>query len=183
MIKENNKRKRDNSRYPFLCVGVSVQCICNLWQFPTRSWDSLGGLPGNYTLLSYHSVFAEPVELPTSPPTPLHSPPDTVTPPLCCWNVTPAQFFEKPFHFSLLSETCSNGLLSLHMVSSVIHIWCNICWPFLTWDSGCNYDRPNAPLNCTARLLLAALHFICPAGLTLSGPLRFNLKMTLLDVS
>lgn len=129
-----------------------------------------GGLPGNYTLLSYHSIFPEHVELPISPPTPLHSPPDTFTPPQGCRNVTPSRFFEKPFHFSLLSETCSNGLLSLRMVSPVIHIRCNICWPFLTSDSGCNYDRPNAPLNCTARLLLAVLHFICPAELTLSRP-------------
>lgn len=155
----------------------SASAICeNFQQEAGILWgDSQEITPCSHIILSSLSLL--------SCPLPLHSPPDTVTPPLCCRNVTPAQFFEKPFHFSLLSETCSNGLLSLHMVSSVIHIWCNICWPFLTSDSGCNYDRPNAPLNCTARLLLAALHFICPAGLTLSSFLRFNLKLTLLDVS
>lgn len=122
-----------------------------------------GGLPGNYTLLSYHSIFPEPVEPPTSSPPPLH-----LTQllhgymPAKCYS---GPVFEKPFHFSLLSGSCSNGLLSFHMVSSVIHIQSNTCWPSATSDSGCNYDRPNALPNCTSSLLLAepcaVLHVHC----------------------
>ena len=42
----------------------------------------------------------------------------------------------------------------------------------MTLDSACNYDRPNAPLTCTARLLLAVLHSMCPAELTLYSPFK-----------
>lgn len=89
--------------------------------------------------------------------------------------------FEKPFHFSLLSGTRSNGLLSLHKVPSVIHVQPNTRWPSATSDSGCNYDGPNALLNCTAGLLLArqslALCCIRTVGFALFYPFRIEFKI------
>ncbi len=86
--------------------------------------------------------------------------------------------FEKPFHFSLLSGTCSNGLLLLHKVPSVTHIQPNSRWPFATSDCGCNYDRPNAPLNCIAKLLLArqspAVYCIRTLEFSLSNPFEID---------
>lgn len=84
--------------------------------------------------------------------------------------------FEKPFHFSLLSVSCDNGLLSLRMVSSVIHIQRNTCWPSATSDRGCNFDRRNVKLNCTARLLLARRRPVLCWMLTLSSHYKLDLK-------
>lgn len=142
------------------------QCIYNLWQFPSRGQDSLGDsqeiTPCSHIIPSFLSLLSHP--LPHHfPPPPLH-----LTQLLHCY--MPAKcysgpVFEKPFHFSLLSGSCCNGLLSFHMVSSVIHIQSNTCWPSATSDSGCNYDRPNALPNCTSSLLLAepcaVLHVHC----------------------
>lgn len=120
---------------------------------PIQRLGFSGGLPGNYTLLSYHSIFPSLLScpLPSTPPLQLTQ--------LLCHCMAPKCYsspvFEKPFHFSLLSGTCSNGLLLLHKVPSGTHIQPNTRWPFATSDSGCNYDSPNALLNCIARLLLA----------------------------
>lgn len=146
-----------------VCVCVRVvtkgnlvcvqQCIYNLWQFPSRGRDPLGDFqeitPCSHIIPSSLSLL--------SCPLPHQLPPQQLAQLLYhymaqkCYS---SPVFEKPFHFSLLSGTCSNGLLSLHKVPSVAHIQSNTRRPSATSDSGCNYDKSNALLNCTARLLL-----------------------------
>ena len=149
-----------------MCVFVCVcWCLREYLQFviiPIQGLAFSGELPGNYTLLSYHSIFPEPVELPTSSPTPLPPPPppatDTLTLPLYgTKNVIAAQFLKSHFIFHSCLGLAVMGS-SLHKVPSVTHIQRHTHWPSVTSDSGCNYDRPNALLNCTARLLLARRH-------------------------
>lgn len=149
----------------------------NFWQFPSRGRDSLGDpleiipcspiIPSSRCLLSF-------------PPThklPLLQLTRWVyyyTAPKCCSE----PLFEKPFHFSLLSGTCSNELLSLHKVSAVIPILHKKRWPSASSDSGCNYERPNALLNCAARLLLARQSpVLCCIQFSLFNTLRIEFKI------
>lgn len=137
----------------FVCVCVYVS---NLWQFSTRSWDSLGEsqkitpcshiTPSSPSLLSY--------------PLPHHLPSLKVRQllhqymaPKCYSSLV----FETPFHFSPFSRTCDNGLLSLHKASSVTHSQTSTPGLSATSDSQCVYDSPNAPFTYTA-ILLSSRH-------------------------
>lgn len=140
-----------------VCAFVCVQAAVHL-QFviiPIEGLEFSGGLPGNYTLLSsFHLPRAcwAPHFLTNSPRFNWHS---YSTATVYGTKMLQQPSFEKPFHFSLTSGTCSNGLLSLHMVPSVTYIQSETRWPSVTSNSGCNYDRPNAIVNSTVRLLLA----------------------------
>lgn len=134
-----------------------------------KPWVS-GEFVGNYTLLWNHS---EPVQLPTFTPAPnLHHRClwHTYSETICCQNLISTQFWRHHFIF----HSCPRLGVMGSSLSTWFHLWYtfkrNICRPSMTSDNGCNYDRPDAPLSCTARMLLAALHFMFPMELTRSSP-------------
>lgn len=120
-----------------------------------------GGLVGNYTLLWNHSFWVGwSAHFHGNKPPP---PPLLVTH-LLHHYMLPKSYIdpvlEKPFHFSFLSETWSNGLLTLHMVSSSIHVQaqylsalCDLRQWVQLWQAWCPTE-----LHCQNAFSCPALH-------------------------
>lgn len=144
-----------------LCVSTSM--FVHL-QFVTvhiqKPWVS-GEFVGNYTLLwnpSFWAGSAAHFHTSTQP-----SPPLLVTHLLWDYMLPKSHIdpvLETPFHFSFLSETWSNGLLTLHMVSSLIHVQAQYLSAFYDlrqwvqlWQAWCPTE-----LHCQNAFSCPALH-------------------------